>query len=266
MAALRNSARFSVFAFGLVLVLAGVAGAQPTGGGPGTGGTGGTLLASVPDVTVAPNTMFQLVVEVTDPNPIQGIIAMLNTDPSQVQLLSGTQGQGVLDYLTANGEPPQCDIIVDPGSMFGLIFFGVPYETAVFGTEILVITAMSPATPGSYSVTYMLDNFGAIADGIATVTVTDGNVAPKELVRGDVNDDGTCNISDPINLLGYLFAAGDVPNCLDSGDIDDNGVVGIGDAINLLSGIFGTGFIMDEACQADATDDNLGACDRADCQ
>ncbi len=256
-----------MFTLGLVLALTGVTMAQPIGLPPGGGGgTGDPIEASIPDVTVAPNTMFELKIEVTDLDPIQGIIATVDTNPADIQFMSATQGQGVLNYLAANGEPPQCDIIADAMSVFALIFFNVPYELAVYGTEILVINAVSPATPGTYSINYMIDSMGMTTAGSTTITVANGNVPPKELVRGDVNNDGTCNISDPISLLTYLFAGGAVPNCFDAADLDDDGQVGIADAVNLLSGIFGTGFPMDEECKADLTADGLGDCDRDDCQ
>ena len=240
------------------------------GGGlgiPGGGMPTGELIAEVPDLTVAPGTMFEVPVLVNDPTPLMGCVATLNTDPSGVQFLSGTQGEGLLAYLDANGEPPQCDIMTDQASGMGFLFFGIPYDATVYGPELLVFTAIAPATPGTYTIDYMIEAFGPLATGQATITVQDGSIdPPKEFVRGDINDDGACNIADPVMLLVHLFDGGEEPNCFDSADVDDDGVVNLADVVNLLSGVFGTGFEMDETCKEDLSDDSLGTCDRSNCQ
>jgi len=56
--------------------------------------------------------------------------------------------------------------------------------------------------------------------------------------RGDVNGDGSFEISDPIYLLNWLFANGPEPPCLDAADLDDGGRIDIGDAINCLEFLF----------------------------
>jgi len=53
-------------------------------------------------------------------------------------------------------------------------------------------------------------------------------------LRGDVNNDGKVDISDPVRLLDYLFKAGDDISCLDAGDANDDGELDISDAIKIL--------------------------------
>lgn len=56
-------------------------------------------------------------------------------------------------------------------------------------------------------------------------------------IRGDINQDGGCDISDAISLLGFLF--GGAPcNCLDACDANDDGTVNIADAIYKLGYLF----------------------------
>ena len=80
--------------------------------------------------------------------------------------------------------------------------------------------------------------------------------------RGDVNDDGSVDISDPIVLLGYLFIGSEEPGCLDSADTNDDGLVNVGDAIAALAYIFGDGPEPPAPgplnCGLDLTDDTLG--------
>ncbi len=41
--------------------------------------------------------------------------------------------------------------------------------------------------------------------------------------RGDVNADGTLDLTDGIFTLSFLFAGGGLPPCLSAADADDNG-------------------------------------------
>lgn len=60
--------------------------------------------------------------------------------------------------------------------------------------------------------------------------------------RGDVNADDFLDVSDGIQVLGYLFAGGagggPAPTCLDALDADDSGVVDIADALRILLHLF----------------------------
>jgi len=62
--------------------------------------------------------------------------------------------------------------------------------------------------------------------------------APKFL-RGDVNNDGTLNITDPINILGFLFLGNPTDlQCEDAADANDSGNINITDSIHLLNYLF----------------------------
>lgn len=55
---------------------------------------------------------------------------------------------------------------------------------------------------------------------------------------GDVNDDGTINIGDPVFLITYIFHGGDAPYPLGRADVNADGSVNIGDAIWLVQYVF----------------------------
>jgi len=57
-------------------------------------------------------------------------------------------------------------------------------------------------------------------------------------LRGDSNTDGTVDISDAINTLGFLFTGSGVVTCRDAADANDDGVVDISDAIATLGFLF----------------------------
>lgn len=71
----------------------------------------------------------------------------------------------------------------------------------------------------------------------------DRNGIPDEcdgavFIRGDANDDGRLNISDPQSMLGFLFLGGDRPWCLDAPDANDDGLVNLTDPVFTLSHLF----------------------------
>jgi len=82
-------------------------------------------------------------------------------------------------------------------------------------------------------------------------------------VRGDVNFDGSVNITDGVLVLGFL-TGGRVVACLDAADVDDDGLVAITDAIYEFNYLFQSGPRIPPPIDEpglDPTDDELG-CDR----
>ncbi|MBI4607038.1 MAG: VCBS repeat-containing protein [Planctomycetes bacterium] len=68
-------------------------------------------------------------------------------------------------------------------------------------------------------------------------------LGPAAFRRGDVNSDGTVDISDPIRTFMYLFLGASEPRCLDAADSNDDGRADISDGIHTLNDFFreGTG-------------------------
>lgn len=64
---------------------------------------------------------------------------------------------------------------------------------------------------------------------------------PPEFRRGDFDIDGSLNISDAVQMLGYLFLAGPPAPCADAADVDDSGALNIADAVTLLQYLFAAG-------------------------
>lgn len=87
---------------------------------------------------------------------------------------------------------------------------------------------------------------------------------PERFRRGDVNSDGTLDISDAIGTLNYLFQSLAVV-CLDGVDSNDDGAVDISDAISILNYIFAGGPPPAAPgpidCGIDSTDDGLDCSD-----
>lgn len=93
---------------------------------------------------------------------------------------------------------------------------------------------------------------------------TGGGVSAPVFHRGDVNGDGTINITDGVAKLGYLFG-GDTapPTCLDAADTNDDGSLTITGAVYIFNWLFGSGRDIpdpgptDEPCGPDPTEDEL---------
>ena len=75
-----------------------------------------------------------------------------------------------------------------------------------------------------------------VADQVSTDTVK--VVVHGGFLRGDSNIDGTVDISDGINTLGYLFTGTGEVTCQDAADANDDGEVDISDAIFTLGFLF----------------------------
>lgn len=75
---------------------------------------------------------------------------------------------------------------------------------------------------------------GALIDG----TVTFEPVEVPHYIRGDINEDGTTDLADPIGLLSHLFGSDPPPSCDDSGDANADGTIDVADPVWLLSYLF----------------------------
>jgi len=115
---------------------------------------------------------------------------------------------------------------------------------------------------------------GTDDDGDGAVDCLDsdcaGNVAcptGKQIHRGDTDQNNLLQLTDAIQILGYLFLGTPglkVPDCLDAADADDNGKVELTDAVRILAFLFLGGpppaspGPPPEACGTDTTDDAGG--------
>jgi hypothetical protein len=81
-------------------------------------------------------------------------------------------------------------------------------------------------------------------------------VQKPQFHRGDSNNDGKHNISDPVNTLNVLFLGTGTVSCQDAADANDDGKVNISDPVTSLNVLFlGIGVIPPPAPQGD-----LGPC------
>jgi hypothetical protein len=86
--------------------------------------------------------------------------------------------------------------------------------------------------------------------------------------RGDVQDDGSVDLSDAMKILLHLFAGAGALPCPDAADTDDDGAIELSDAIGILDFIFRARqppAPPGPVCGTDPSADELPACGAARC-
>ena len=97
-----------------------------------------------------------------------------------------------------------------------------------------------------------------------TLTITPAVTGDEIFIRGDSNSDGRVDLSDPINILDFLFAGTESQKCFDAADGNDDGRVDLADAIFLLGFFFAGGPRIPSPYPDrgfDPTEDALAACE-----
>ena len=155
-------------------------------------------------------------------------------------------------------------------------------EVTSDGSQWVVIDSIVPPTIEAFGQWYLrsfrIANFVApssqfqvrfIASDIGTDQVVEAGVDSVRLdevpcgigdsfLRGDVNQDGTVNIGDPVSLLGGLFSGQVIP-CDVAADMNDDDSLNVADAVYALSVLFGSnGDVIPPPTAACGTDPTPG--------
>ena len=76
--------------------------------------------------------------------------------------------------------------------------------------------------------------------------------------RGDVDDNGTVQLTDAVRVLNFLFTGGEEPTCTETADANDSGAVELTYAVRILAFLFQGGVEIPppgpEACGTDPVD------------
>ena len=193
--------------------------------------------------------------EFSNSNPLGWSVTVpLNEGANEVSFLGFNTTGGIVDQaqviVTApGGAPPaitsispaqvaQGGVITIEGSNFhpGLtVSFGetLAEELDLAGLpESIVVTVPAEIPLGTAGVTVTCPGVGS--SEAATVEILP---PPVQFIRGDVDSSGTFGMTDPIQILLWLFRGGELA-CQDTADIDDDGQVNLTDAIALLNFLF----------------------------
>lgn len=190
----------------------------------------GDIIADVQVTSVGPDTMQAIAVITDITGNVSAGLSLLGID-----LNIGDTAFDVL-YTDLAGDTGATMNVTDAGSLplSGNLDFDIPltWTTAPilthspFGGDLVVETLLTSTT--------------GIESSFNEVFPLSGGATPDQFNRGDANQDGGFDISDPISMLGFLFNNGTVPCVLACDANDDNGV-DIADAVFCLSALFGSG-------------------------
>lgn len=232
--------------------------AQPAGGIPGTSLPGASLTLGADQLVSGSFVELPLLLE--EGALVSDVFGVINTNPSELQIFALGVGAGLQQYIDDGGVVPTCDLIVEAdGAAATFIMITPDYDVSVYGREYLTITVGVNGAAGTETSITVLGMAGE-------TTVTLPIVAPEnELMRGDVNADGNCDVTDAVGLLNVLFVPGTETQCEDAADVDDNGQLEVTDAVLLLSALFAGGPAIDESCQLDGSSDGLAPCSFSAC-
>ena len=76
---------------------------------------------------------------------------------------------------------------------------------------------------------------------------------------GEINGDGSVNVSDAVSLINYIFSSGDAPVDMSSADVNNDCKVNVSDAVCIISYVFGGG--VTELVRGCRHDEVTGFCD-----
>ena len=114
------------------------------------------------------------------------------------------------------------------------------------------------AVPQEAAVRYLGKNFEVLAQP-EVLSFDKREVAEAPFLRGDSFADGSVDISDAVQILGFLFRGGSAPACEKAADADDDGRLAISDPVVILLHLFRGRALPapSETCDTDPTGDVL---------
>lgn len=233
--------------------------AQPgTGGIPGTTLPGASLTLGADELVAGSFVEIPLLLE--EGSTVFDVFGVIHTVPTELQIFSLGIGAGLQQYIDDGGVVPTCDLIVEAdGGAATFVMITPDYDVSVYGQEYLTITVGVNGAAGTETTVTIL---GMAGETTVTLPIV---AAENPLMRGDVNADGNCDVTDAVGLLNVLFVPGTETECEDAADVDDNGQLEVTDAVLLLSALFAGGPAIDESCQLDGSSDSLAPCSFSAC-
>lgn len=195
-------------------------------------------------------------------------------DDSLVQLTGQNSGFGVdlsgivVPYMQASPGAEEtdrilpCDINADlGGASSGTIFTGLHPTDGPYNVAVHYASNFAPVISQSFEI----GGYGGVLSDLVTTYVTAfGGVLGGQFKRGDMNADGSVNLQDPIQILGFLFNMGAAPVCPDSADANDDGSINLQDPVLILQFLFNFGLPPaapgPNSCGPDVNADTLNPC------
>jgi len=194
-------------------------------------------------------------------------------------LMNGVLGGGIA-AVGATADAVTLDIVTGTASVADRIVraeyaFATPAAPAIVHTVLLSPTTRSVLHGGVGVLTRSVEGEELRLQVVVTtdsrrifaLQLDESESGELPFVRGDANNDGSLNISDPSFILGRLFRGGPEPPCAAAADVDDDEAITLTDAVSLFLYLFASGAeppAPGVACGFDATPSDLG-CEESAC-
>jgi hypothetical protein len=239
-------------------------------------------------VLVRSSPVFTFAIRFKSDVPFVGGEAAIGFDPAVLDLVAVRRGADFPAGAASFFCPPECPegLISGCAEPTGGVTMawhddpeGDPTPAGTYDLFEVDLAFVEGAPPGKSSPVEFVDCLGPAdarvrniltgADGRSLPLITIGTRSlPETFRRGDANDDGAHDISDPISVLLFLFGGRASLPCKDAADADDSGALDITDAVYLLEWRFKSGTQPPApfpACDRDPTDDGLDPCNYRSC-
>jgi hypothetical protein len=152
----------------------------------------------------------------------------LNQEVEQAVVdISGNAPSGNYTFGPANGQVP-INSNLDPVNSFSSSSGTSIEPELIQGT----LTIGGGTSPGSDP------NSGGDSNDNETSDNEDPPAEEVTFLRGDVNRDGSVNLTDGSQLQLWLIGSGNSPTCLDAADVNDDGIVNLSDPISLFAFLY----------------------------
>ena len=238
------------------------------------------------DTTASVGGTWEMIVDVEADDTLLFLDLTVTVDDTQLDITDIVHGAGLDAYIEDNGDLALELVITGSDPVTGggnglpvgtgtidvdggdaaavLILFNEPFDTALYGTDVLRVQGDVVADEAVEAEVSVLDLFTGNTDVTGTVSVTASSSSDLLFLRGDTDADGDCDMLDAVATLRGLFIDPLDIRCEKGADYDDNGTVGLTDALSLLTGLFIESEPLEEECGTDGTDDSL-TCEETGC-
>jgi len=139
-------------------------------------------------------------------------------------------------YHVVNRDTAPHDVTVEVSLDGALVSETV--ESFPLGGSRSVYRALTGRAESDISVRILNPDMADIQVLVGASAIAPGGGGGPEFIRGDHDVSGQVDITDSLNLLGFLFIGTNPPLCADASDGDNSGNLDISDALNVLTFLF----------------------------
>ena len=168
------------------------------------------------------------------PCPAEGDADFADTHCTAVEVETTGSPFGASHRVTVTGEDESGDDV-----LFTVTVDSGDGDPQVYGPQTSGRFELTLSVDGSYRVTAEADDSrrcdDVAEDSVCRTVIVVGGGGFR---RGDADDNGQVQLTDAVNILGFLFQGTAIPTCMEAADADNNDQVQLTDAVRILGFLF----------------------------